>query len=84
MSNQTLEPSADWRMQTMNKLDSITELAKALAKFQGEIKNPSNTAANPYYKSKYAPLNDVLNLVRPLYLKMDYQLYKLPQETERT
>lgn len=50
----------------MNKSDSITELATALAKFQGEVKNPSNTATNPYFKSKYAPLNDVLNLVRPL------------------
>ncbi|OZV11697.1 hypothetical protein CIW83_13685 [Tissierella sp. P1] len=50
----------------MNKSDSITELAKVLATFQGEIKNLSNTATNPYYKSKYAPLNDVLNLVRPL------------------
>ncbi len=62
----------------MNKSDSITELAKALAKFQGEIKNPSNTATNPYFKSKYAPLNDVLNLVRPLLSKNGLSILQAP------
>lgn len=62
----------------MNKSDSITELAKALAKFQGEIKNPSNTATNPYFKSKYAPLNDVLNLVRPLLSKNGLSIVQAP------
>jgi len=49
----------------MNKSDTIVKLAEALAKFQGEVKNPPNTAVNPYYKSKYAPLGEVLNTVRP-------------------
>lgn len=62
----------------MNKSDSITELAKALAKFQGEVKNPSNTATNPYFKSKYAPLNDVLNLVRPLLSKNGLSVVQAP------
>jgi hypothetical protein len=50
----------------MNKSESIVKLAEALAKFQAEVKNPANTATNPYYKSKYAPLGDVLNTVRPV------------------
>ena len=39
---------------------------KALLKVQSEITNPGNTAINPFFKSKYAPLPDILNLVRPL------------------
>lgn len=50
----------------MNKSESIKNIAIALAKFQSEVANPKNTQDNPFYKSKYAPLQDVLNLVRPL------------------
>ena len=51
----------------MNKTDSIAELAKALAKAQGEIENASKNAANPHFKSKYADLAEVLNTVRPVF-----------------
>jgi hypothetical protein len=44
----------------------ISNLASALAKFQGEVKNPSNTAKNPQFKSKYAPLDEVINTVKPI------------------
>lgn len=53
----------------MNKSESIKNIAKALAAFQNEVKNPANTAENPYFKSKYAPLNEILNDVRPLLAK---------------
>lgn len=46
--------------------ESIAQIAKALSQFQLEVTNPANTATNPYYKSKYAPLSEVLNEVRPL------------------
>lgn len=62
----------------MNKSESIQELAAALSKFQGEIKNPSNTATNPFFKSKYAPLNDVLNLVRPILSKHGLSVVQAP------
>lgn len=39
---------------------------KALLEVQKEICNPQNTATNPFFKSKYAPLPDILNQVRPL------------------
>ena len=32
----------------MNKSETIGAIAKALADFQGEIKNPKQTATNPY------------------------------------
>ena len=53
----------------MQKTESIKELAGALAKFQCEVSNPKNTASNPVYNSKYAPLQDILALVRPLLSK---------------
>ena len=53
----------------MEKSESIKEIATALAKFQAEIHNPANTATNPFFKSKYAPLSEVLNTVRPILSK---------------
>jgi hypothetical protein len=41
-------------------------LIGALLEVQRKIRNPSNTAINPFFKSKYAPLPDILNCVRPL------------------
>jgi hypothetical protein len=49
----------------MIKSESIKLLAQALSKFQSEITNPKNSAVNPFFKSKYAPLSDVLTLIRP-------------------
>ena len=62
----------------MNKSESITELAKALSQFQAEVQNPKNTADNPFFNSKYAPLNDVLNLVRPLLSKHGLSILQSP------
>jgi hypothetical protein len=62
----------------MQKSDSIKSLAKALAAFQAEVKNPANTADNPFFKSKYAPLQDILNLVRPLLSKHGLSILQIP------
>lgn len=62
----------------MNKSETVKELAAALSKFQGEVKNPSNTATNPFFKSKYAPLNDVLNVVRPILSKNGLSIVQAP------
>jgi hypothetical protein len=53
----------------VNKSESIKNISVALIKFQAEVQNPKNTADNPFYKSKYAPLNEILNDVRPLLSK---------------
>jgi len=62
----------------MFKSDSITALSKALCKFQAEVKNPANSAVNPFYKSKYAPLNEILNDVRPLLSKHGLSVIQSP------
>jgi hypothetical protein len=54
----------------MNKSESIKELSAALAKFQVEIKNPKTTAKNPQFSSKYAPLDVILETVRPVLGKL--------------
>jgi len=53
----------------MKKSDSIIEISKALVNFQSEINNPFNSKENPFFKSGYAPLSDILNLVRPVLSK---------------
>jgi len=62
----------------VNKSESIQNLAKALVGFQSEVKNPANTANNPFFKSKYAPLPEILNDVRPLLSKHGLSLLQAP------
>jgi hypothetical protein len=47
----------------------IKNLALALSKFQEEVRNPANTASNPQFRSKYAPLDVVINTVKPILAK---------------
>ena len=62
----------------MNKSESIKELAVALVKFQGEVTNPKSVADNPFFKSKYAPLDEVLNTIRPILSKHGLSVIQAP------
>jgi len=62
----------------LNHSESIANIAKALVSFQAEIKNPANTADNPFFKSKYAPLNEILNYVRPVLSKHGLAVVQSP------
>lgn len=48
----------------MNKSDTLVELAKALNAAQAEMSGAKKKAANPFFKSKYADLNSVVDAVR--------------------
>ncbi|EJW14416.1 ERF family protein [Paenibacillus alvei] len=48
----------------LKRSESITNLAAALVKFQKEVVSPKNNANNPYFSSKYAPLHEVINVIR--------------------
>ena len=48
----------------MNKSESIKELAIALCAFQSEVEKIKKTATNPFFKSKYATLSDILDVIR--------------------
>lgn len=47
----------------MNKSESIAELSKALANFHTEVKQPMKDANNPFFKSKYVPLENVVEAI---------------------
>ena len=53
----------------MKQSNEVNEIIKALNGVNAEISNPKNTAENPFFKSKYAPLGDILNMVRPILQK---------------
>jgi hypothetical protein len=53
----------------MKRSEIFKEFPGAFAKFQAEVTNPKMTADNPYFKSKYAPLDEVLKVVRPVLAK---------------
>ena len=44
--------------------ETISELAKALCKFQKEVTNPKKTKTNPWYKKKYADLADIWEAIK--------------------
>ena len=43
-----------------------------------EITNPDNTVINTFFKAKYAPLNEVLNTVRPIMGKYGLSIIQAP------
>ena len=62
----------------MNKSNSIANLAQALSLFQGEVINPKNTATNPFFKSKYSPLSEVINTTKPILAKHGLSVLQSP------
>jgi hypothetical protein len=48
----------------MQKSESIKNLATALLKFHSQMGKVSKTAANPFFKSKYAPLTEILDAIQ--------------------
>lgn len=50
----------------MKHSDELKNLAKALAKFQADIKDPARDKDNQYFKSKYVALDGLLDAVRPV------------------
>ena len=66
----------------MKTSENINELADALSQAQGEIQNPAKDSDNPFFKSKYADLADVLNVVRPAFSKVGLSVVQLPSSKD--
>jgi len=66
----------------MIKSESIKNLSAALAKAQAALQNAKNTANNPFYKSKYAPLGDVLDLIRPVLADNSLAIIQYPSSED--
>lgn len=60
----------------MKRSETFAEFAKAFSKFQAEVTNPKMTADNPHLKSKYAPLAEVFNTVRPILAKYGLSVFQ--------
>jgi len=48
----------------MNKSESIKNLAKALSVFQSKVEAIKKTETNPFFKSKYADLSNIIESTR--------------------
>jgi hypothetical protein len=48
----------------MEKSTEIKNLATALCEFQGAVETIAKTETNPFFKSKYASLSDILSVIR--------------------
>jgi len=53
----------------MKQSGELNLIIKALSEANAGISNPKNTAVNPFFKSKYAPLDSILTQVRPILTK---------------
>lgn len=58
----------------MRTSEEINELAAALSKAQGEIKNIEKTKVHPHLKSRYADIADGLDVIRPVLSKFNLSL----------
>ncbi len=62
----------------------IGALTKAYAGFFGEVSNPLTKANNPFFNSKYADLQTVLNTVRPIMKKYGLGIMQVPYISANT
>lgn len=68
----------------MNKSESIAELATAFAAFQAEVRQPLKDAKNPFFKSKYVPLENVVEVITETAPKhgLSFAQYPVSQESK--
>lgn len=62
----------------MKKSQSIVELSTALALAQAEMSNPAKNAKNPFFKSSYADLAEVINISKPTLAKFGLSIIQMP------
>jgi hypothetical protein len=67
----------------MRTSESLTKLAEALSKAQGELGNVTKDNVNPHFKSKYADLASVRDAVKPVLAKHGLSVIQLPVYTEQ-
>lgn len=64
----------------MNKSESITELAKAMNKAQSEMGSASKAKDNPFFKSKYADLSEVIKAIKEPFANNGLSYMQFPIE----
>lgn len=66
----------------MKKSETLTELSKAFAKTQQEMKQPLKDANNPFFKSKYVPLENVVEAITESASKNGLSFTQFPSSDE--
>lgn len=62
----------------MDKSQEIKSLAAALVKFQNEVQPVTRDGANPFFKSKYATLGNIIETIRTPMVKNGLSFSQLP------
>lgn len=50
----------------MKTSETLTKIAPALVAFQSEVVDPRKNSTNPYFKSKYVELDDLMAAIKPI------------------
>ena len=58
--------------------ETISELAKALVKFNARVGKISKDAKNPFFKNNYATLDNIIDEVRPILSEFGLNILQLP------
>lgn len=66
----------------MKKSETLTEFSKAFAKAQQEMKQPLKDANNPFFKSKYVPLENVVEAITESASKNGLSFTQFPSSDE--
>ena len=66
----------------MEKSETIIELSKAFAKMQMELEQPLKNANNPFFKSKYVPLENVVDSITRASSKHGLSFTQFPSSDE--
>ena len=66
----------------MNKSESIIELSKALSKAQSFMGGASKSANNPFFKSKYADLSEVIKVIKEPFAENGLSYVQFPIESD--
>lgn len=67
----------------MNRSESIVNLSKALLKFQNEVNKISKDSDNPFFKSKYASLSNILSEIDETLSMCGLVLIQPPTKSEQ-
>lgn len=63
----------------MERSESIKEIANALCKFQQEVGKVKKDSKNPYFKSKYASLADILDVIQKPLSECGLSIMQMPK-----
>ncbi len=68
---------------SIRESEQINELAAALCKAQGEFQSAIKDKANPYFKSKFADLNSIIEASRNALYNQGLAVIQMPQGDQR-